>query len=266
MADKQLQDDLSMDDYFENGALREPPAAPPKSAVRGSKKKSRIPSGKRQKRAALGKRFLMIGCAVIALGLIIGLTVYINKRKNDGARYAQKFSLCIGNTLQDAKSNVNLSLSDSSDYAILNNLNEPFAACAVSKKQAKVQGVAMPEWSIICRTDGDILTEVWYYAYEVLEGNPYGIERKAYLDPTQVAVNATTEQAEDQMKLSPYCIRYNAQHEQIREYRYCFEDAETGDLTAYIITGTWNASGELLSPLTDRRVDFLTAILRSTIE
>lgn len=262
MADRQIQDDLSMDDYFENGTLRESPTETEASTPR--RKKSRVPSGKRKKRAALGKRFLMISCVVVALGLIIGLSIYVTGRKNDGARYAQKFSLCIGNTIQDAKSNVKLALTESSDYTILNHLNQPFAACAVSKKQAEVQGVTLPEWSIICRTDGDILTEVWYYSYEVLEDNPYGIERKAYFDPSQVAANVSPEQAEDQMKLSPYCIRYQADHTQIREYRYCFEDAETGDLTAYIITGTWDTNDELLS-LTDRRVDFLTAILKSTL-
>ncbi|MCQ2434158.1 MAG: hypothetical protein MJ062_02840 [Oscillospiraceae bacterium] len=261
MAGKQYQDDIPMDDYYENGMLRGEPEEP-----KQHKSKSRIPSGRTKKRAAAGKRLLIAVVGLTALALIVSLIVFIGKRRNDGARFAEKLSLCIGSTLQDAHKNLkNIELYSQSDYAPIDNLLQPFSACTTSKKEAVVQGVRVPEWNIICRADDDVLNEVWYYDYTVLESTPYGTKRKAYLDPNQVSTDTTIEQFEESIGLKPYCIHYAADHSQTREYRYCFEDAETKNLTAYIISATWNGSGGMLDH-SDRRVDFLTSLLRTSLE
>ena len=55
MADKQYQDDLSMDDYFENGTVRDADGGSAAIPPTTTNKKSRMPSGKRKKKAERGK-------------------------------------------------------------------------------------------------------------------------------------------------------------------------------------------------------------------
>lgn len=260
MADKQYQDDLSMDDYFENGTVRDADGGSAAIPPTTTNKKSRMPSGKRKKKAERGKLILMIVVGVLVLVLIIWLIVSISKRRNDGAKYALKYSQCIGASMSDAMSNVKLSLHSESDYSVLNNAFQPFSNCATSKKKTEVQGVTLPQWMILCNTTESNLSDVWFYDYRVLEDNPYGTKRKAYLDPSQVS---TGEEFEKELDLKPYCIHYLPDHTEVREYRYCFEDAETGDLTAYIISAQLNAG--VVTTVTDRRVDFLSAIIKSSL-
>lgn len=263
MAGKQYQDEFSTEDYYANGMLRETPEVP---SNHPRKSKNTTPSGRQKKRAAAGKYFLIILVALIAVILIVSLVVFISKRKNDGKRFAKNLADCIGSSMQDTQKNAkNVSLLNQSDYAAIDQMLQPFAACVTSRKEAVVQGVHVPEWNIICRTNEDVLSEVWFYDYTVLESTPYGTKRKAYLDITQIASDSNIASFEDVLGLKPYCIHYNSDFSQTREYRYCFEDAETNNLSAYIITATWDKSETLLQQ-DDRRVDFLTAILRTSME
>ena len=50
MADRQYHDDIPMDDYYENGMLREDP-----DDIPAAKKKHNVPSGRSKRQAAMGK-------------------------------------------------------------------------------------------------------------------------------------------------------------------------------------------------------------------
>ena len=261
MADRQYHDDIPMDDYYENGMLREDP-----DDIPAAKKKHNVPSGKSKRQAAMGKKIIIGACGIAAAALIITVAVLVSKRSNDGNRFAEKLSQCIGSQIQTAQSSSKIDLDSQTGFALIDNTLSDGASCTASKKTATVQGVSIPEWAIICNSPDGTLFDVWFYQYEMLEDTPYGIKRKAYLDPHQTAAGATTDQLEETLGIKPYCIHYLNDGTQTREYRYCFKDAETDNLTAYIITANFDRTGMLIGAPADRRVDFMSAILRSSLE
>ena len=121
-------------------------------------------------------------------------------------------------------------------------------------------GVTLPQWSIICHTDGDYLANVTYYDYTQLVKNAFGTERKSYLDPNLISGALTVAQVEEQLGLTPYSITYGADQTQQRCYRYCYQDGETGDLVAYTITADWDQDGTLQG-ISDLRVNYITQLL-----
>lgn len=261
MADKQYQDDLAMEDYFENGTLRDADEGASGIPAATTNKKSRIPSGKRKRRADRGKKLLMVGVGVLAVALVLWMIISISKKRNNGAKYAERYSKCIGATMSDAMSNVKLGMYSESQYPQLDQAYQPFTNCAVSKKKTEILGVTLPQWMILCNADDSQLTDIWFYDYRVLEDNPYGTKRKAYLETAEIT---DPTDPESQLGLKPYCTHYLPDHTQVREYRYCFENAETGDMTAYIIAAEFDNQGNMTS-ISDRKVDFLSAIIKTSL-
>lgn len=260
MADQRSYDE-SMEAYFNGDELDVPVSRDvdePRPVSHAAK--NRVPSGKRSRQAALGRKILAALCAVMAVGLVGGVIIYVNVRRNDGAKHAEKLSMSIGTSVADAQKNAKVELLSGSEYQLLNQMLQPIGGVYESKKSTKVQGVKLPEWIIRCNVDEGVLGEVVYYNYELLEKNSYGTERKTYLDPSAIAAGSTVEQAESILGLEPYAVIYHTDRTETREYRYCYEDGETGDLTAYVITTKWSAEGGMTSAA-DVRVDFLSEIL-----
>ncbi len=263
MADKKQKDELSMEDYFENGMLREEDN-PRKLLKKHRFFRKRKPAQKKDGQSVNLKRILIIAGIAAAVVLIIWLSVLLIRRRNDGAGYAEKLSEGIGTPLNSAVSAAKAPHSDQSAYLALSNAIPTYDYCGASGKEVVVQGVHLPQWILFGDADGDTLTDVWFYRFSELERSPYGTERKAYLDPTQITMGAELEKVESQLGLTAYCVHYQNDHTQQREYRYCFEDAETGDLTAYVITCRMDAEGNL-KEIFDRRVDFLSMLVKSTM-
>lgn len=251
MANHDDLQDMEMDDYFEDGALRE--SDPPKPQKNLTEK--------RKQRAARGKRFLILLCIVLALGLVIGISVYVSKRRNDGMRHAEKLSFSLGATLDSAEKNASLTLVEKSEYASLFSMVQGSAGIVESRKDTEVMGVQLPQWLIVTQVEDGMLSEVTYYNFELLEKQPCGTARKAYLDPQALQSIPEIEQLEAQLGLEPYCVRYDAEKRQYREYRYCYEDGETENITAYRIKVMWNADGTVQS-IADERIDFIGTFLR----
>lgn len=222
--------------------------------------KNRKPSGKRNRRAIAARRVLAALCGVVAIGLVIGITVYVSSRRNNGAKHAEKLSLSLGASVMDAQQNAKINLVSESKYSILNPMLQPIGGVLESKKTIEVQGIHLPQWLILCDVTEGLLTEVTYFNYTVLKEQSYGTERKSYLEPSAAALGSTVEQTESLLGLSPYAVSYHGDRTETREYRYCYEDAETENLTAYIITAKWNAEGGL-TEISDVRVDILSGIL-----
>lgn len=267
MSDKHITQDLSMEEYFTQGlAAGEedfPPAAPPqKEHGRKSGKQSRGPEdGGKPRRNRKGFRRILI-CAAVFVGVIavICLALFISVRRNDGARFANKLSGSIGKTLTAAEHDSPISLHGQSANAYVNRLVPPNSYVGDSRRSCKVQGISLPEWSIVCASNGEMLGSVTYYNFELLEKSAFGTERRSYLDPGTVKQGADPEQTEETLGLSPYMISYLSGGVQTREYRYCYDDAETGNLVCYRLTAQWDAQGGLTN-ITANPIDFISTIL-----
>lgn len=264
MADRDQSQDISMDDYFTEGLAQNKAPSNPFSSGEPSKQKNHTPSGKRSVR---GKRIVIILCAVLLLILILWLIIFIRKRSNDGARFAQKLSLSIGAQITSAQKNADVTLAELSGYASLNQaaaLSADSNICE-SKKTCTIQGVRLPEWAIFCWTDGDVLSTVTYYHFKLLEKNLFGTERKAYIDPALVTAGAAVDKVEEQLDLTPYSVQYLPDHTVERVYRYCYHDGDSSDLVAYTITAHWDSNGALTS-ITDSRMNYMDALLFGTAQ
>ncbi len=261
MADQRsFEEQEAMDAYFNGEDFDIPIDSAPVTKPVSHAVKNRTPSGKRSRQAALGRKILAGLCVITVIGLVGGIAIYINVSRNDGAKHAEKLSMSIGASVADAQKVSKIELLDGSKHALLNQLMQPVGGVYESTKSAKVQGVTLPEWIIHCDVNDATLGEIRYYNFELLEKNAYGTERKTYLDPASLTAGCTVEQAENILGLEPYAVIYHTDRTETREYRYCYEDGETGNLTAYIITTRWSAEGGMISA-DDVRVDFLSQIL-----
>lgn len=267
MAEQQKDNGISMEEYFTEGLMEEPemenPFEPEKKATRQpAPKRSLLRKVKRDKVSL--KRFGMIAGAATLVILIIALSVFFARRRNDGIRHTEKFAKLLGQPMATAQSGGSLSVSGKSAYGAVTALIPEGCYVAESRRECKVEGVHLPEWSIILTPEADNLGEVTYYHYELLEDDMLGKKRKSYLDPATVTQRADTAQTEDELDLSPYSISYHADGKQIRTYRYYFVDGETKDCTSYIITATFNASG-FLNEITDQRYEYIGTILQPAL-
>ena len=255
-----------MDQYFSEGLADE--SAVPNNPFEPEVVDNKQRGGRRQRRERggsrkiNGKRILILLAAVLILAAVLTVIFLIGKRRNDGARYARKLSESIGMTISAAEKNADITMSTESNYATLNTLYQSFQGLAESRKTCKIQGVRLPQWAIFCNTDVDELKNVTYYNYKVLEKNVFGTERHGYIDPNTVSIGSAPEQVEAKLELTPYRIQYLQGQTQVREYRYCYTDGNTGDTVAYVITAVWDENG-LLSKITDARKNYIGSLLAS---
>ena len=262
MAGKDTTGELSMENYFNEGlADRTEPNNPFEVAEQDPPKRGR--SGKKRGGRKNGlKRILIILAAVAVLGLALFLFIFISRLRNDGARYAKKLSDRIGTQLSAAQKAADVPLKSESDYPTLKNLFASYQAIAESKKSCRIEGVKLPQWAIFCNTDADDLTTVTYYNYKVLEKNIFGTERKSYNDPKLISPGSNVQAAEEKLELEPYRIQYLQGRNELREYRYCYEDKDSGDVVAYVITAIWDENG-VLSKIEDTRKNYIGSLLAS---
>ena len=262
MAGKDATGELSMENYFNEGlADRSEPNNPFEVAEQDPPKRGK--SGKKRGgKKSRFKKILIIIALIAALGLALFLFVFISRLRNDGARYAKKLAGKIGSPLASAQKAADIELKNESAYSTLNNLFASYQAIAESKKSCRIEGVKLPQWAIFCNTNADDLSNVTYYNYKVLEKNAFGTERKSYNDPKLVNLGSRVEDAEAKLELEPYRIQYLQGKNELREYRYCYEDKESGDIVAYVITGIWDENG-LLTNITDSRKNYIGSLLAS---
>lgn len=268
MAGKDQTGELSMENYFNEGlADNTEPNNPFEITEQAQQKKRKGSSGKsgksaRSGKASKGKRILIAIAAVLVLAAGLSLFLFIRKLHNDGARYARKLAEKIGSPLTTAQKAADITTKTTSDYVTLNQLFASYQGIAESSKSCRIEGVLLPQWAIFCNTNGDELSTVTYYNYKVLEKHIFGVQRKSYDDPNLVPTGATVEQAEEKLELEPFRIQYLQDKNELREYRYCYEDKDSGDVAAYIITGIWDENGQL-TKLTDTRKNYIGTLLAS---
>jgi len=261
------QDDYSMDDYVNerlsedvepnNPFEIETQDTPRRKASAKQKKPARTPKKKKSR-----KRIQIIAAAAAVLILALVIFIFIRKRSNDGARYARILAKNIGTPISSARKAAGVELQTESDYLTLNQLFISYQAIAESRKSCRIQGVNLPEWAIFCNTDANELISVTYYNYELLEDSIFGTERKSYLDPSLIAAGLSVSEVEKKLELEPYRVQYLQDKTQLREYRYCYDDKDTGDVVSYAITAKWDENGSL-ALISDARRNYIAALLSS---
>ncbi len=264
MANKDNTGEFSMDHYVNERLSEDVEPNNPFEITEGSaggKKGSKLKNlGKKVN--VKSRKFLIIACIILVLILALILFIWISVRRNDGARYARLLAKNIGAPISTARKDAGIDLKTESDYTTLNQLYISYQAIAESSKDCKIQGVYLPEWAIFCNTDANELTNVTYYNYELLEDSIFGTERKSYLDPTLIPAGTGIKDVEKKLDLDPYRIQYLQDKTQLREYRYCYEDKETGDVVAYAITAKFDNHGSL-TEIKDVRRNYIGTLLSS---
>ncbi len=269
MADHRQDNGLSMEEYFNEGLTEEPEMANPFEPVKkethlAAKKRSLFRKSGAKDGKADKNRLKRLGIAaggIAAVILFISLAVFFAHRRNDGVRHTEKFAKLLGQPMATAQSSGSLDVSGKSAYSAVTGMMPDGAYAAESRRKCKVEGVYLPEWSIVLTPDAEKLGAVTYYHYELLEDDMLGKKRKSYLDPASVPQGGDPARTEDALGLDPYSISYRSDGTQVRTYRYYFVDGETKDCTSYIITATWNASG-VLTGISDQRYDYIGMILQ----
>ena len=261
MADKEHTGELSINSYFDEGLADGTEPNNPFEVLepeQPKKKKKKVVRRNHVKR----KRILVIFCILLVLLLAAVIFIFIQHLRNDGQRYAKRFSENINKQLSTAVKNAGISPKDRSAYSTLNNIYSSYQGIAESSKHCRVQGIKLPEWAIFLNTDADELTNVTYYNYELLEKNIFGTERKAYIDPKQVPDGSNPEAVELALDLEPYRIQYLQGKTELREYRYCYKDGDSGEIVSYVITALWDENG-VLTDISQTKRNYIGTLLAS---
>ncbi|MBR3045404.1 MAG: hypothetical protein IKI45_13095 [Oscillospiraceae bacterium] len=263
MADHDKTGELSINNYFDEGLADGTEPNNPFEVLEPEepKKKKKTVSSKRSRRPG-HKRVLVVLCVILALILAAVIFFFIQHRRNDGQRYAKKFSENIGKQITSAQKAAGITPKQRSDYATLNSLYSSYQGIAESSKSCRIQGVKMPEWAIFLNTDAEELTNVTYYNYDLLEKNVFGTERKAYIDHQSIKPGATLETVEQTLDLVPYRIQYLQGKTELREYRYCYKDGNSDEIASYVITALWDENG-VLTDISQTKRNYIGTLLAS---
>ena len=260
MADKEHTGELSINSYFDEGLADGTEPNNPFEVLepeQPKKKKKKVVRRNHVKR----KRILVIFCILLVLLLAAVIFIFIQHLRNDGQRYAKRFSENINKQLSTAVKSAGISPKDRSAYSTLNNIYSSYQGIAESSKHCRVQGIKLPEWAIFLNTDAEELTNVTYYNYDLLEKNVFGTERKAYIDHQSIKPGATLETVEQTLDLVPYRIQYLQGKTELREYRYCYKDGNSDEIASYVITAVWDENGKM--SIFDTRRNYIGTLLAS---
>jgi hypothetical protein len=261
--DKDKTGELSMENYFNEGLADEAEPNNPFEVLepeQPKKKKKKAPV--RKKSGAKRSRILLVLGLAAALLLVLALVIFVQKRRNDGQRYARKLAEKIGSPIATAQKSAGVALAQQSAFPTLNKLYASYQGITESGKTCRIQGVKLPEWAIFCNTDADELTNVTFYNYEILEKNVFGTERNAYIDTDQISTGSSLSDVETQLDLVPYRIQYLQGKTELREYRYCYEDRDTDEIVSYVITAIWDENGALTN-ISGIRRNYIGTLLAS---
>lgn len=270
--EREREDDLSMDRYFDEGLSEDIEENNPfeqpvrKKRTKKSPAKSAASNAARSGLQKLRKNFKIV---LFALGIVAVLVIVIivvsliSKRNNDGKRFALQLSDSINLSLDTAMQTTGFQLDADSQFPSVNQIFSFYNYKLESKKDVVVQNVTLPQWLILCERDGSNLQGVLFYDFRVLEDNVFGVKRKGYLDPNTVQQGMTADEAEAALDMDPYCIHYLGNNTQQRDYRYCYKDGETGNLVSYTITVALNPNGSVTG-VTDARGDYMSGLLMGT--
>lgn len=258
ISDTQKISASEVNDYYEDELSRDSEVNNPFEPAEHKGEKKPAPKKKRSFRNL--RKVLLIAVAAVLVFLIAFLLILLAHRRNDGARFAAKLAEGLGSQIQTAESAAEIKLKNESAFASINQVYPEHAAMAESKKTCEILDVKLPQWAIICHTEGDLLNSVTYYDYTVLVKNPLGIERKSYIDPNEFTGAMTADELKEKLGLSPFSVNYNKDGSVQRTYRYCYKDGETKGLVSYTITADFDMSG-VLRGMTDARTNYLARIL-----
>lgn len=261
MAEMEQTGELSINNYFDEGLADNTEPNNPFEVLEPEQPKNKTKKNVKRSHPKRKRVFVIIGI-LLALVLAVVIFIFVQRRRNDGQRYARKLSENIGKQITSAQKAAGVTLNSRSTYSTLNNLYASYQAITESGKSCRIQGIKLPEWAIFLNTEADELTNVTYYNYALLEKNVFGTERKAYLDPHQVTVGSSSDAVEAALELTPYRIQYLQGKTELREYRYCYEDGDTDEIVSYVITAVWDENGALTS-ISDTRKNYIGTLLAS---
>lgn len=194
------------------------------------------PSKKAAKKASAKKKLNGI-IAVIAVILVAALAVFIAVKvsSGEGERIAKDLSDKIARSIAIAEKNANVTLSETSAYPILKEV-EDFNYIYESDKSVKVEGIHLPEWAIFVKTDNnDRITTVTYYNYKVLENNWKGQKASQKIDSTVVEYGMTVREVQKALPLEPLSITRSNDDITRYRYKYFYVDEESKNELAYYL-------------------------------
>lgn len=262
MADQAKTGELSINNYFDEGLADGTEPNNPFEVLEPEQPKAKKKKKTVKRSQPKRKRVLVILCVLAVLVLAAVIFVFIQRRRNDGQRYAKKYAENIGKQLSSAQKAAGIAPKQRSDYSTLNSLYSSYQGIAESSRSCRIQGIKMPEWAIFLNTDAEELTNVTYYNYELLEKNVFGTERKAYIDQQQVKKGYSVDAVEQLLELVPYRIQYLQGKTELREYRYCYKDGDSDEIVSYVITALWDENGAL-TDISQNKRNYIGTLLAS---
>lgn len=201
--------------------------------------------------------------AVVAVILLAALIIFIAVKVSSdvGERIAMDLSDKIGRSIALAEKNANVTLSETSAYPILKQV-ERFNYIFESDKSVKVEGIHLPEWAVYVQTDNnDRITTVTYYNYKVLESNWKGQKAPQKIDSTVVEYGMSVREAEKAVPLKPLSITRSYDDITHYRYKYYYVDEESKNELAYYLDIAFNVDNKVTS-ISNTENDYMPFVLK----
>lgn len=152
-----------------------------------------------------------------------------------------------------------------SEYGALNYMSGNYNYVCEAEKSVTVDGIPLPEWTVLLREKGGAVTEAKLYNFGVLKHGWMGERTADMIEPTAaVEFGSTVKAAERSLGLKPYVIiKESERNTSTYVYRYHYTDSATGSncvRNLYVVAS--DVDGKVGGAY-DEQLDYLGLILEA---
>lgn len=148
-----------------------------------------------------------------------------------------------------------------SSYGAVNHIADYDFICE-AEKSVKVDGITLPEWAVLLKSDGESVNEAVLCNFSVLKHGWMGARTAERIEPSTVEFGMTAKAAERALGLKPYTIiKESRGNTSLYVYRYNYTDSESGNTCVrnfYVEVS--DVDGKVKSAY-DSQLDYLNLIL-----
>lgn len=217
------------------------------------------------------KKFIIavrIGAIALLLAIVIVLWAVISGsvRMSKGRKIFDAVPLGRNAEFIATQTGGDFAAAGGSEYGALNYMAGNYNYVCEAEKAVTVDGIPLPEWTVLLREKGDAVTEAKLYNFGVLKHGWMGERTADMIEPTAaVEFGIPVKKAEQSLGLKPYVIiKESERNTSTYVYRYHYTDSATGSncvRNLYVVAN--DADGGKVGGAYDEQLDYLGLILEA---
>ena len=222
-------------------------------------KKTKKTDGKKFK--PNGKAIKVAAAAIVIVLLIAGIIFVLLKfSTTEGEKITQ--SVPIGRDIDYAETKAGVDFTTASKYSALKSVDK-FDYVYEADHSIKIDGIFLPEWSVmLSEGDDKTISRVAYYDFAQLQKSWKGNLQKAEI-PSGTVIFGMKENAVDKaVGMKPYATIKDINNTSTSVYRYCYPEAETGNIIVCNYFVVYNDVDGTVKDVHSSVIDYCASMLK----